>query len=497
MERFKTLLLVGLFLSSVILSGFVFVDVQEVQHIFKTSQSDYDSINVNISDFFTPQSFQVSLGGGLYTVLYNSEQVGPLWYEYSKLLSNYLQDSKAEVREISIEKRNAIGMRESAKVKLPFMMDLQQLQLLLGMDISIVSNISFDEIIIMGENDYPVFFINSESKMSYQLVSKMSNHDNFRAILSDIYNNPDMIEYKRVEDLFNLRASLDKVDDNTFVENAVLFADSQLPIYDTIELEINQSPVEISQSKTLELIRQDVFGEQINFVKTVRDNLGSVIYVYGYNERALMISPEGHITYQTHISDDIEKQSTDFQSILTKAGQILSKYELLDTEFYLSDYHVDKVDNSVNQSLKFDYKIYGLEVITDKEDKKSAVEIDFVNGNLSRFAINYRKTLRNNESMIFTESGMLFDILNASDALVSMQEKYMSDNNIILDPDNKDDASISNQIPFETLQGITDIRLVYYPQYTDLGITLNPAWQFTAGGKSYYLNFYQGLNVNQ
>ncbi len=472
-ELVKSIVLVLLFFTSLLLSSQIFFKTNAVSKSESNNNVVWINKKLNIKDYFCPQSYFVNFGGSLHTVLYNSDEKK----EITEIISNYfLQiDDLSSIIEIDYAVwQNAIE-KKGVGFKLNFEMELDDI-------ISIYKNDDVD-----FQEDFPVsqisldingdIYLRNKDKyyMSKTNIGKCEKLDFLINEIQDSY-----LEYRSVEKMYSLKKILQGDDD--FKLN-----DELIPIMKIVDIPIIEvvDEVDITDEENMAIknYATRILGE--NFIRKVYDYEGSIIYMTGYGEKALKIDNNGYFEYHEKIIENEEELT--FLEGFKKSIDALSTINSLPSNIYISNYYKYNASGNEITRYEFNYSYGGYEVLLDNEES-SAFIVEYNGSQLISIKRKYKKFISSINVNKIWESALLINVVIDKNYDVIVRN-YLRDNKI-------DVYSETSQYVYEVLQNIKTLEIKYYLKNIDNEEKLVPVWKFEIGNRIYFINIYDGIIVS-
>ncbi|GKT33162.1 hypothetical protein ADUPG1_002406, partial [Aduncisulcus paluster] len=129
--------------------------------------------------------------------------------------------------------------------------------------------------------------------------------------------NSDPIEYRRLEDLFGLQKEGQEKINNTILPIMIMRVDF---VKITPEVDIN------SDESVLKSYANKAFGKQFNFVKKMRDVDDSIIYLYGYANKAFRLGADGSIEFTQRLKPGLKMDSVDLRQAMQMAIGFIDQF---------------------------------------------------------------------------------------------------------------------------------------------------------------------------
>lgn len=484
-EKVKSGLMFLLFSTCMILATLILYDFQG-----SSSQSESSRVinqnNIQYEELFYPQSCSMSFGGGLYKGVYASEVKQGLWLESKKYLKNYVEFlDLAKVEQIDWD--TAVKSK-SVSFVMPFEMTLGQMQGMLIQDHNGMGHddIKFDTIIFPINEDDKIFIGNRDQHVYYRLKG-IQRDVYLSTLLAQYEKNEGVYASKTIEELYAPSKVL-SLPNQPFAINEVLFPITAIPNIPFIKVE-DEIDVNTISEQGLKQFVSKAFGSRNDFLKMVEDIDGSLVYLYGYSERALKLGSDGMITYKKRFEKSTSSSDYSFKEGLKIAMGEVSNFGALPENSYLSGFSKikDKEGNWVIQ-YQFTYQMEELPVYSEDGVSGQPLIVE-ITGNqvtsISRKVNHYMRTFSVSE--IWDAPMDMLDIFELNfDQISKNFAKY----------DYKPTpgaltAQNNSNFALEMLQQIDRVNLIYYAEKGKAD-SLVPSWYIKLGTISYVINIYSG-----
>ena len=217
---------------------------------------------------------------------------------------------------------------------------------------------------------------------------------------------------------------------------------------------------------------------------------GSVVYLYGYGDRALKIGTDGVIRYKNLFEKTPNTSPVSFKEGLAVAVKELQNYGELPKGYYLSEYKESKDAEGNNiKHYGFSYEMENLPVFLGSDNRGQSMTVEITENqvtNVERKLSNYVSTF---------SIGEIWDEPMNVLSLVELNYDILSENFVNTDykpkasanPDEEKDVNLA----FEILQNIKAVEMVYYLNVSQ-SESLIPAWHIEVGSHQYIINIYSG-----
>lgn len=481
LEKAKSATLVVLFAICAYLAGLFLLDSNSIsaKAVPMTTVS-----SVNIEELMNPQGYHVSFGGGLYSGTFDMQYMIRLWDVARGLIYVAFEaPSYSEIDQVEWDRYNTV---RGITFDLPFPMTTDQILASSGASFTreAFGQETFDTIIIpTGESG--VVVLGNRNELRFVKFTLKGNETEMAEILSAIEMDSKTIEYKRLEDIFSLRKILGTTD-TVYRENNIIEPIVSLPAMDRFRVanEFNLQTLSEEQERRFADI---AFGSRFDFVKRVREVDGSIVYLYGYGDRALRFSSTGSLEYQERYTESATTNySPTFREGLKKAVEELKKYGALPSEFYLQSYtEAEAVTGQKVKQYYFGYKLNNVPVYLNPQDNGYAALVELTNNQVTHMKKNYKIVQKSILSVETTRK-----ILGVDD-LIDINLELILKDYLITNPIASAEKD-SFGFVYKIVHDISAFEKIYVLQKENTGFYYQPAWRLTIDQRSYYFNLYTG-----
>ena len=471
-ESIKSITLVVLFITSLILSSQIFFRI-ESESISDSNSVVWIERKENINDYFSPQSYFVNFGGSLHTVIYNLEEKREITNIVSNCFKN-LVDYNSFV-EIDYNKWQEGINQRGIRFNMNFDIEFDDfISLLINDNIEFDSKWNVSEVNIVADEN---IYIRSGSKY-YSFNNINREIDKFENVIAEIENS--YLEYKSIEEIYSLNSILDL--DSGFKSNNNLIPIIKVADIPIIEV-VNEVDIKNEKSMIIKSYVGRILGK--NFIRKVYDYEGSVIYMIGYGEKSLKIDNNGYFEYNEKLLENNNKLT--FAEGLNMSINALSTINNLPGNTYISNYYKYNKDENEITRYEFDYSYGGYEVLLNDKDE-SAFVIEFNGSQLSYISRRYKKfTSLVNVNKIWESALPINMVINKNYEVIS--KNYLNDKGVFINLTN-------NEYIYEILQNIKGVEIKYYLKAADGEEKLVPVWELEIGKWTYFINIYDGVIVS-
>ncbi|MDO4481586.1 MAG: two-component system activity regulator YycH [Bacillota bacterium] len=472
-ERLKTILIVVLFLSTVLLSYFYwhtpsFSGIrQSVNEHFSSSVFTSEEIP-DLTTFVSPGEFQVNFGNGIYTVYQHDSAA--LWDTF---VDSYIEFTG--MQNLMIEEITEEQWRET--------MDMKSIQYIFDFDLPV----SFFESLGAGNFGQSEYF----DRISAAAISEASTTSLF--VRDDTQG-----KYFRIisdSDFYPLEEKISEISSSSpnqyypiymflGTENyamAPYVTNISLPILSyTKKSPENTGNYEKDLAKTF-------FGESLDFIRKLTDDNGTIIYMYGYGEKMLTIYKNGEFDYQDNLPSDAVQLS--FGNALSKAVSFIanhgswSSYDGEKLYAQLKSVSDDSTSKMTKYRFRFmtnysNYTLYGSE--------SSTIEIEVTGDQITFYSRDVSMLSPDTLSEQYPEDGknaLITDILSAGYQSLA---KQLIEKNVIAPEDSSLDL-------FDVIvKNISSIEAGYFGRSTEENSEYVPSWIITFSNYKVFFNLYTG-----
>lgn len=479
-EMFKSVTLISLFFLCIVLTGQLMLSLSTDQQ-----DSTVQALTVNktfdIKDVFSPQSFIISFGGGIYTQNY-TEDNSELWELMQTELITYLQSRESLSSLESIDESRWVELVKSRAVRfrMPFYMTMSDTQAMLDMDtMQFENDIEFNTILVSTHMADAIFFANEKDQTYYRMTGQPWAED-IHKMINRVEDKP-IIEYRRVVDFFGLKEALE---DESIKQNNSIFPITSMKV-DFVDV-TPEIDVNASDDSTLKSYANKAFGKQFNFVKKMRDVDQSIIYLYGYANKALRLGADGSIQYTEKIKPGTKLESLNLQDAIQLSLNYIDQYGGAPASLYLADYEMGLDDDeNVTYILEFDYRIKDLPIISESHESGRSVRVEIIGNKVVDFS---RAVYRYKDSFmldLYSRALTINEVLDRNSNLIQTNYEASLPEELTISRD---------EIWIRILGEISHVELAYYLQPDKR--RLYPVWKLDIGDITYYFRLYDGRLLN-
>lgn len=465
-EFIKSVLLICLLISSMIMSHAVFYD----ETLTKVSEENSDSVDTKkISTYVIPQSFSVSFGGMSYTRVYNWEVKQQLWGELRPvLLKTFSSDYTIE----SVERAYYATQfkSEGLLVEMPTAFQAKDLfDVIGGTNKERVMDITISEILFVADQKTSLYVYDKSAEKYYRIRTTFIQHDLSKMI--DYLRDDVTIEYRTIADRFSLEKTV-KSDRNANNYTLIPFQyDHVVPKYELVDTNV------LDETKVVEAI----FGAQMSFIKSLVDINGSKIYMYGYGTKVLTFMPNGVVHFKSKAITETNRKGHLVESIAI-AGNLMEKFGINNDRLYLTHYDLSAADEG-DVTLYFGYNL-GSYTLANLGVEKQPIRIKIRGTEVVELSMN---TAGLNAIPYFESIGEMYRIdLCMDQNYMIISDYYFKDNKI-------DETNLDAYAYFYDIHSaIESIDMSYYEKVSGDRVIFTPVWEIVISGRTYLFDAFSG-----
>lgn len=485
-EKIKSGMLAVLFTTCLILAGVLLIDFRGGASESLSARNANEKI-INYESILYPQSCYIGFGGGLYKGVFSTEIKQNLWQESRKYIKNYVD--YLEVNRIDQGTWNTVIKSKAVYFVMPFTMNIQQLQeLLLDKPSSGGTDKMLFDTLIMPLNEEGHIYIGLAMSGEYYRLDGVERDAYMSSLMSQIEDEANLYDVKTIEELYAPSKALATTNQD-FTVNQAFFPVDQIDSIPFVRVNDEVSIAELSESE-LKAYASKAFNNRYDFLKRVEDIDGSIVYLYGYGDRALKIGIDGVIRYKNIYEKSSATSKVSFKEGLGIAIKELQNYGALPNGFYLSQYKETK-DESGNliRSYGFNYEMENLPIFLDGDENGQVMTVDIIENQVTgvkRKLSRYISTFSVGE--IWDEPMNVLAIFDLNYDVISenfARTDYVPKPGVVAG--SEEDVNLA----FEMLQNIKSVNLVYYAN-ADQSESFIPAWHVLVGTHQYIINIYSG-----
>ncbi len=298
-ERTKSILIVVLFMTTILLFYFLWKDIS-----FGGIKLPMDFLGQNTTEkmpiaeeVIVPESISVNFGGDLYTKI--TLNTSEYWLSFSNEFSKFGENENITISEITKAQYDKATSFRSMELNFNYWLPF------------IDSCNAFN---IKTQTNYSA--IEAISKITYSLASPES------ILIYDGKNN----KYYRlaaptdVTKIKDLILNIESVEQDKYYQlGSYLGIDNStlMPVATTSQMNKVEYNKELyaSNAETLQSFAESFFGKGFDFVRKITENDNTIIYMYGYGEKILILNTNGKFEYKEEFSNTDYQDASYFDSL--------------------------------------------------------------------------------------------------------------------------------------------------------------------------------------
>ncbi len=402
-----------------------------------------------------------------------------VWQEAKPTLINILSQGN-QLESITYKEWTGMNNYRSVRLILPYVVKRDHLLDLLESETPRGElNISFSEILIVL-NKRNTIYLGDQTSGNYYALTGSYNGDELKSKLDYIESSEEIIYYT-LEDHYSLIKRLND-EFTTYDPNGTLVPRNHVEVIDVIKVnkEIEIRDESENTKETIQKFADRAFDGSFDFVNRLKDVDGSVVFIYGYGERALKLGASGEIEYKRKLDDNIAGSPLSLTDSLKVAVDFISKYGGVPNSTYLTGFTTTGEADS-GYRFTFGYRVQGYPVINSELNSGNAIEIEVYGHQVLSF-----KRLVRTYSKVADIPEIMGQQYKMEDVLVINSDRIHKDYK------EAEDAPFSKNQMDEILQHINNVEIVYYSDVLLNSERLIPAWQIQIGSNIYYINMHSG-----
>ena len=468
-EKAKSICLVVLFLSTVLLLCFFWGNIS-----FDSIKSQQEVNAEEIPDItymIKPDQIVVTFGANNYTVIAPGNL--DVWYNSSgaacmaKEIGRFGRAENILVEEITYAQYQEVMQFRSILAE--FAYDIPMADFFQNYQIKKPSNYDVIETVTAigysTASEKHLFVYDGKNHKYYRLVADVENAD-FEALIASI-EAKDYNSYNPISAYMGIE-----------VENKTLIP---VEIKTNLRTFLFRQESYSYQTEKINAIAENFFGRNMDFVRTITEDSGTVIYMYSYAKNVLIVNTDGSIEYKEEQTSDTEQS---FLEALETAVQFVARHGSWESRngAKLTPYLKDV---SLNPNKKKGFRFtFGMEANGNRlfYEKGDPIVIDVTSGQVTYYKRNMIDFDQEDLETIETYSAeAAFSPVN----LIANNYEYLY--HILETPDDKN----MDEDQFKAVATAVNKMQIGYVRMADEGITeIYPVWMVLLNNTKVYFNLY-------
>ncbi|PAB60169.1 hypothetical protein [Anaeromicrobium sediminis] len=472
-ERLKSVILVGLFTLSIGLNthvGINFSDNNVLNALQKTTPQEVNiasSVKENLVNIISPQRYIVSFGGGLHTIIHYDTH--DIW----KTLAESIQESYKEenVLEVEYETWQTAKNHKSIELEFDYVFPVKDLGETLKINAKGKVIESLNKVLV-SQLDSRVYVADT-LKGQYYAISNILNID-------DILKKIDNIEKSDYKTYYNI-ADIYGVNNNNLMPEA-------FPNVEKIKVEKEIMPTNERQA---EAYAETFFGNNLDFIRKIKETSGTIVYMYGYGQRVLRIEDTGRIEYIEEIDPQLSSEKTSLDEAFKVAVNFVSTHgNTVGNKIYLRDIQEIVEQNKDGYSFFFGYKLNNLPLYAKGVGIKSEVVDPIEVRVVGKQVVLYKRIVKNEKNVMKFLEEETTSMLKARQ-VIDLNFTTIK-NDYIQEKPRRGYTVNFKDVSKNILEEIENVEIAYYDYEEKYKNELSPIWIIKNSVKTYYIDAYTG-----
>lgn len=235
-----------------------------------------------------------------------------------------------------------------------------------------------------------------------------------------------------------------------------------------------ESKIDVTNDEAVVEHAKTFFDRNFDFIKTIKETSGSVLFIYGYGEKSVRINNRGRLEYSEDVGNTA---STNVISALDVAIDFVLKHGEFPEGTYIKE--INSVEKNKGYSFGFAYRINDRPLHFTDHNIVNPIEIEVYGEKVK----NYKSFIRKEMELPYVEINktMLLPHNIIDNNFQMLKEDYFYN----LESESNEDDML--------LKDIKSVNLVYLD---NLEITrmqlITPSWEIILKDKAYYFDAYDG-----
>lgn len=470
-EKLKSFLLIGLFVSALFMTQLILSEESYSNDALNTRQTK------NANAIVVPQSYFVSFGGMSYTKVHNTLLQEKIWGELRPVLVSALKEPES-VKIVDKETYIKAFSKKSILLRFPFAITTKDLFSVISEESGSlsVSGMRALEFLITEDANQMVYLYDSNAEAYYGIETIYPLHD--VGGLLEAVKLTQFIEYRQISERYSLNRTVDETYNQTNYELIPYAYDLVVPSFKALK---TSQTLEDQEDLVRSTISKEVFGNQMDFVKQLRDVNGSLILMYGYGEKTLTFTQEGEILFKSKY-DANASRALSFKDAMNLSIRTLESFGELPTGIKLVDYNRDDRGEG-EYHFFFNYKIHDY-LLAAFGPNRYPIEVIVRGNQVTDLSIWLRKP---NDSPDFPNLSRMISIDECiSQNMTEVSMYYFQDKNIY-------ETDLDNPMYYFPIRSeINRIEMRYFISKLGDSEMFIPSWQVDIAGRVFLFHAYTG-----
>lgn len=476
-EKIKNFSLVVLFLTTVLLLYFFWGNISFEG--LRAPAAPVTGETAKSAQLIEPVQLVINFGADNYTIV----PPGEIWYNeteddsFVEELSRFGPAENILVESITYEKYQQVKGIESIWAKFNYNIPIADFCSIFGMS----KPQSFDVIETVTEIGYStadrgnsLFIYDGKNEKRYRLLAEDPKDQNNKGN-TDFPALIDSLEAEGYNTYYPISSILGNANETLIPLSAETNLRSFPYLQDTYSY----------QTEKISVIAEKFFGRNSAFVRTITEENGTVIYMYGYGQNVLIVNTDGSLEYKETQLDGNMEQS--FTGALDTALSFIASHGSWESieGAKLTPYLKKSVPNPGNQKgYRF---IFGLEIVGNRlyYEEGDPITIDVIKGQVTYFKRQFIDFDQEEvEAIEANAAEPAFDPVN----LIAQNYKFIYDT---LFQSGEINATADHGKMFEEVASLVNNMQIGYVKPADEEATeIQPVWVITADNIEFYFDLY-------
>lgn len=409
-----------------------------MQSPYRTSvvfeEEEEESLNYFFKDIIKPNKYLLNFNEDSHTI-FHSDVNNNLWTSAHSSLANILSSDSVETQVVSNEDYITYHDSRSIVFYFPEYYNTYILARFLGVSQpnSITEQIDEVNSILLYLDKNQPFCVMSNGNFHLKIYESSLDFESINSRLDEIEKSDNLTYYYTLRDTLNVNS------------------DIYIPykMKNAIPTVYVQNELNVEDIDELRNIAENFFKKDIDYIREIVENNGSVIYLY--DDKVLKINNNGLLEYYLPFEEKVLERNLYIS--LETASEFLSSHIKNPDELYLGEIEEIESDNSLGYRFTFKYRIGGLPVIFKNDEIEDFIQLEVFNKHVKKYTrfIREEMNIKGYNPSDYLQMLSAFEVVNINFDLI--RDDYIKTNNI----KDVDDDSINEEI----LSNIEDISIAY------------------------------------
>ncbi len=487
----QNILIVVLFSITILLLSFLWGE-KALEDFILPRDTDENQM-MESKDVIVPHKIIISQGEGDFKLI---EKKKAFWNEQLLKTIDYIRQlENRQLEEITEEQYKKALDLPSVVAQFKYGIEARDFRKIFSFDKNIVidNNITIKEIGFSQADEKCVFIKDSIKNKYYRLIADVE-------IVKFIKDNKGKSKNNKSYNLDKLYEEYGEENGETYYElKSFLGEKSENETLIPLELPEKSMNIrvekflEVAQEKKQDVIAEKFFGKRLDFVRKIQEADGTVIYMYGFGQKVLIINPKGYIEYKEDVKDDSNdytmaqslEEALNFISMRSLTNEYVNKKELPIPRLI-------EVKKNPNQKNNYRFKLtfeIGQSLVYGEENQP--LEINVKNGQVDYYREELFKVEQDIRDLIKIQGISAMDVLSQNYKMINnvINAKSSQKTNMTKQP-----LSNDKNITFEeTANKIKNMEISYL--HRNESNKLNAVWKVECEDDIFYFDLKDGTPI--